>query len=80
MYKIEYEGKDIVIRFDKKSVDKNSLMNLLEYIEIEQIRKKSKITEKQAKRLAKEINQKVWDKLKGKFINEKALKHFLNMP
>ena len=80
MYKIEYEGKDIVIRFDKKSVDKNSLMNLLEYIELEQIRKKSKITEKQAKRLAKEINQKVWDKLKGKFINEKALKHFLNMP
>ena len=67
MYKIEYEGKDIVIRFDKKSVDKNSLMNLLEYIELEQIRKKSKITEKQAKRLAKEINQKVWDKLKGKF-------------
>ncbi|MBI2488076.1 MAG: hypothetical protein HYW01_14255 [Deltaproteobacteria bacterium] len=38
MYKIEYEGKDIVIRFDK-----NSLMNLLEYIEIEQIRKKARL-------------------------------------
>jgi hypothetical protein len=70
MYQVEYQNKDIVIRFDRNSIDKNLLASLLEYLEIEQIRKKSKLTEKQAKLLAKEINQKVWEKIKDKFIED----------
>jgi hypothetical protein len=74
MYQVEYQNKDIVIRFDRNSIDKkfacNLLASLLEYLEIEQIRKKSKLTEKQAKLLAKEINQKVWKKIKDKFIED----------
>jgi len=64
MYTIAYENKDIVIRFEKETVDKKLLSNFLEFIELEQIRKKSKLTEKQADKIAKEINRKVWDKLK----------------
>lgn len=70
MYQLEYDNKDIVIRFDRDSVDKNLLASLLEFLEIEQIRKKSTLTEKQAKLLAKEINQKVWEKIKDKFIED----------
>lgn len=70
MYQIEYQNKDIIIRFDRNSIDKNLLASLLEYLEIEQIRKKSKLTKKQAKILAEEINQKVWEKIKDKFIED----------
>lgn len=70
MYQLEYGNKDIIIRFDRDSIDKNFLASLLEFLEIEQIRMKSKLTEKQAKQLAKEINQKVWEKIKEKYIEE----------
>ena len=68
MYTIAYENKDIVVRFNEESVDKKLLANFLEFIEVEQIRKKSKLTEEQAAVLAKEINQKVWNKLKNKVL------------
>lgn len=65
MYTIAYENKDIVVRFNEESIDKNLLANFLEFIELEQIKKKSKLTEEQAATLAKEINQNVWKKLKS---------------
>ncbi|MBD3339724.1 MAG: hypothetical protein GF353_11485 [Candidatus Lokiarchaeota archaeon] len=70
MYTIAFENNDIIVRFNEDSVDKKLLADFLEFIEIEQIRKKSKLTEKQAETLAKEINQKVWDKLKNKVLRE----------
>ncbi len=70
MYQLEYVNKDIVIRFPRDSIDKNLLASILEFLEIEQIRMKRKLTENQAGQLAKEINQKVWEKIKGKYIEE----------
>lgn len=70
MYQLAYENKDIVIRFDKNSIDKMSLANVLEYLEIEQIRKKSKLSENDILKLSKEINRKVWEQLKEKYIEE----------
>ena len=64
MYTIAYEDKQIVIRFEKEAVDKKLLSSFLEFIELEQIRKRSRLTEKQADKIAKDINRKVWDKLK----------------
>ncbi|MBD3337764.1 MAG: hypothetical protein GF353_21785, partial [Candidatus Lokiarchaeota archaeon] len=48
MYTIAFENNDIIVRFNEDSVDKKLLADFLEFIEIEQIRKKSKLTEKQA--------------------------------
>lgn len=70
MYTIAYENKDIVIRFEKETVDKKLLSNFLEFIEMEQIRKRSKLTDKQADKIAREINRKVWDKLKKNVLEE----------
>ena len=70
MYTIAYENKDIVIRFEKEAIDKKLLSNFMEFIELEQIRRKSKLTEKQADKIAKEINRKVWDKLKKNVLEE----------
>lgn len=70
MYTIAYENKDIVIRFEKETIDKKLLSNFLEFIEMEQIRKRSKLTDKQADKIAREINRKVWDKLKKNVLEE----------
>jgi len=70
MYTIAYENEDIVIRFEKEAVDKKLLANFLEFIEFEQIRQKSQLTEKQADKLAKEINRRVWKKLKKSVIED----------
>lgn len=68
MYEIKYEEKDIVIRFDKDSVDKNIISTFLENLEIEQIRKKSRLTPKQVQNLAKEVNDRAWKKIKEKYV------------
>ena len=68
MYTVAYDNEDVIIRFNRHSVDKNLIANFLAFIELEQIRKKSKLTEEQAGLLAKEINKKVWEKLKSKVL------------
>lgn len=65
MYTVAYENNDIVIRFEKKPIDKKALANFLEFIEFEQIRKNSKLSEQEAEKIAKEINSTVWSKLKN---------------
>ncbi len=64
MYQIAHENNDIVIRFNEKSVNKKLLENFLERLELEQIKNKSELTNRQAKELASEINRKVWTNLK----------------
>lgn len=63
MYKIGYEDKDIVIRFNKNLIDKEAISKFLDYIELESIRRKSKLNQEQAVELAKEVDQKVWQKV-----------------
>ena len=38
MYSIAYENQDIVIRFNKDSIDKRTLSGFLEYIELAEIK------------------------------------------
>ncbi|MFQ5652887.1 MAG: hypothetical protein ACE5IY_23410 [bacterium] len=70
MYTIAFDNKEIIIRFEKKAVDKELLSSFLEFIEFEQIRRRSQLTEKQVDKLAKEINRRVWDKLKKNALEE----------
>ncbi len=63
MYKIGYEDKDIVIRFNKNLIDKEAISKFLDYLELESIRKKSKLSQEQAFELAKEVDQEVWQKV-----------------
>ncbi|MEW6379763.1 MAG: hypothetical protein AB1611_09165 [bacterium] len=60
MYKIGYEGKEIVIRLSGDLIDRETLSRLLDYIELESIRKRSKLSDEQAAALTKDVNQEVW--------------------
>ena len=68
MYTIAYENKDIVIRFNKDTIDKKTLSGFLEFIEMEEIRGKSRLTTENAITISKDINRNVWEKLKEKVI------------
>ncbi len=70
MYTIAYENKDIVIRFNKDTIDKKTLSSFLEFIEMEEIRGKSRLTAENAITISKDINRNVWKKLKDKVIEE----------
>lgn len=68
MYKISYEDKDIVVRFDSSEIDKETLMDLLDFVDMEMIRKKSKLTKEEAFAISKEINRGAWNKVKDKVL------------
>ncbi len=67
-YTITLDNNDIVVRLDRDLIDQEALARLLDYVELESIRKRSKLTEKQAERLAEEVNQAAWESSKPKFL------------
>lgn len=71
MYRIEQTKKEIIIRFDGDLVDEQLITKMLEYFEFRQSLQEGILSIKQSQRLAKEINQNVWDKLKNKVIEDK---------
>lgn len=70
IYSIAVENKDIVIRLNSDLVDRDALTKLLDYIELESIRKRSQLTEAQASRLANQIDRNVWQNAKHKYTEE----------
>jgi len=66
-YQINIEKRDVVLRFRRDVIDKTALGRFLDYLELESIRKRSQLTEKQAAELAKEIDQSVWENIKAAF-------------
>lgn len=69
-YNITVENQDIIVRLNRDIIDRDTLTKFLDYLELEAIRKRSCITEKQAATLAKEIDTEVWSNLKHKFVTE----------
>ena len=67
-YSIAVENQDIVIRLNSELVDQDALAKLLDYIELESIRKRSHLTEAQATALAGEIDHDVWESTKQKYV------------
>jgi hypothetical protein len=68
MYTVAYENNDIVVRFDRDTTDKETLSRFLEFIELEGIRRKSRLTVEKAMAISKDIKGKAWKKLKPKVI------------
>ena len=69
-YSITREDEEVVIRVNGDMVDQEALTKLLDYLELESIRKRSKLTEAQAAVLAAEVDGNVWENTKEKFTGE----------
>jgi hypothetical protein len=68
MYNITVDNQDIIVRFNRELMDRDTLSKFLDYLELETIRKRSNLTEEQATTLAEEIDRDVWSKIKQKFV------------
>jgi hypothetical protein len=68
MYNITVDNQDIIVRFNRKLMDRDTLSKFLDYLELETIRKRSNLTDEQAATLAEEIDRDVWSKIKQKFV------------
>ena len=69
-YQVNIENKDVIVRFRRDMIDETTLGLFLDYLELESIRKRSKLTEKQAAELAREIDATVWKKLKPVYLEK----------
>jgi hypothetical protein len=66
-YEITTEQDSIVIRLPKQAADEEVLMKLLDYLELEAVRRRSRLTKEDAKSLAKEIKQGAWQQVRHLF-------------
>ena len=69
-YQVNVKNREVIVRFQRDMIDEETLGQFLDYLEFESIRKRSKLTEKQASALAKEIDAAVWKKLKPLYIGK----------
>ena len=66
-YQLTKEQNDIVLRFPQQLLDEQMLSDLLDYLELSAIRRKSHLTDQEANQLAKEIKQGAWQQVKHLF-------------
>lgn len=66
-YEVANEQGDIVVRFNGELVDRDALSRLLDFVELESIRKRSQLTVEEAVQLADEIDRSVWERVKHKY-------------
>jgi hypothetical protein len=68
LYNITVDNQEIVVRLNKDTIDRDTLIKFLDYVELETTRKRSNLTVEQAATLAEEIDSDVWSKIKHKFV------------
>lgn len=68
MYSVEVENKEIIVRLKGSLVDRDALSRLLDYLELESLRKRSQFTEAQAAELTEEVNRGLWESVKHRFV------------
>jgi hypothetical protein len=69
-YSIVVENSEIVVRLDRTTIDQETLIRFLDYVELEAIRKRSQLTTDQATDLAASIDRAAWESLKPTFGQE----------
>ncbi len=67
-YTVSNDNGEIVIRLNRAAIGNKRVAAILNLLDFEIIRQKSRLTAEQAERLADEINQNVWAVAKKKFL------------
>ena len=69
-YEITGDRDEVVVRFDRRLVDREALSELLDYVEAESIRQQSAMTEEQAGALADDVDRAVWEQVEHRYAEE----------
>ncbi len=67
-YNVAFESRDVVVRFSRDVFDRELLTKFLDFLELEAIRRRSRLTQAQADELAEEINRAGWQRIKSDFL------------
>ena len=67
-YSVANVNGEVIIRLNRAAFGDKRIAEILNLIEFDAIKQKSKLTEEQAESLAKEINQNVWEVAKKRFL------------
>ena len=71
MVKIDQLEKEVIVHFSRSTIDQKILTKVLDMIAWENAVQESRLTEANADKLAKEINHKVWQRLKPQVLGNK---------
>ena len=66
-YRIDEEDGELVIRIPGGVLDRDRLSQFLDYLALESVRQKSKLTEEQACEIADEIDAAAWARVRSLF-------------
>jgi hypothetical protein len=66
-YDIQSDRDQIVIRLNRQLVDREGLVRLLDYVELESLRARSALTEDDSRALAAEVDRGVWEQVRSKY-------------
>lgn len=67
-YSYALEGGDIVLRMDKELVDPEFFARFLDYLNVQAMRRRSRLTEAQVEKLAADVDRVVWQQLKSRVL------------
>ncbi len=68
MYTIAKENMDLVVRVQGGSLDDDALAKFLDYLEMETIRRRSRLSDEDAEAMAEEIDRGIWAEARQKYI------------
>ena len=69
-YSYALEGSDIVLRMDKELLEPEFFARFLDYLNVQAMRRRSRLTETQVEKLAAEVDRAVWQQLKSHVLPE----------
>jgi hypothetical protein len=67
-YSYALDGSDIVLRMDKELLEPEFFARFLDYLNVQAMRRKSRLAETQVDELAGEVNKAVWQQLKPRVL------------
>lgn len=71
-YEIETEQDSIVIRLPRELANDEGLVRFLDYLEMQDIRQRSELSEEDAEKLAAEVKRDAWQRVRHLFQGEGA--------
>lgn len=71
-YEIETDQDSILIRLPRKLANDEGLVRFLDYLEMQDIRQRSELSEEDAKKLATEVKRDAWERVRHLFKGESA--------
>ena len=63
-YRVEHQGSEIVVRVNSELMSREEMMDLLDFIYLENIRQKASLSDAEIEQLSNEVKRSAWKKIR----------------